>query len=84
MPTPKFTIRDVSKLAQVSITTVSNVLNGTGDYQEVGIELAEIAWLKAIHQASSQTDIRLADITDASFCLAGATCRKILTCFGAG
>ena len=34
MPTPKFTIRDVSKLAQVSITTVSNVLNGTGNISE--------------------------------------------------
>jgi N-acetylglucosamine kinase-like BadF-type ATPase len=46
--------------------------SGPSDYQEVGIELAEKAWLKAIHQASSQADIRLADITDASFCLAGA------------
>lgn len=34
MPTPKFTIRDVSKRAQVSITTVSNVLNGTGNISE--------------------------------------------------
>jgi LacI family transcriptional regulator len=34
MPTPKYTIRDVSKRAQVSITTVSNVLNGKGNISE--------------------------------------------------
>lgn len=34
MPPAKITIRDVSKLAQVSITTVSNVLNNTGNISE--------------------------------------------------
>src|SRR4030043_234235 len=34
MPPAKITIRDVSKLAQVSITTVSNVLNNTGNISD--------------------------------------------------
>jgi N-acetylglucosamine kinase-like BadF-type ATPase len=46
--------------------------SGASDYQEVGIDLAEKAWLTAIHQASSQAGIQPDDITDASFCLAGA------------
>jgi N-acetylglucosamine kinase-like BadF-type ATPase len=45
---------------------------GASDYQEVGIDQAERAWLRAIRQASDQAGIHPDEITDASFCLAGA------------
>jgi N-acetylglucosamine kinase-like BadF-type ATPase len=45
---------------------------GASDYQEVGIEQAQWAWSKAIHQALDQAGIQSEEITDASFCLAGA------------
>ena len=45
---------------------------GASDYQEVGIDQAEQAWSMAIHQASDQAGIQPDEITDASFCLAGA------------
>lgn len=45
---------------------------GASDYQEIGIEQAEQAWLMAIHQASGQAGIQPEEITEASFCLAGA------------